>query len=151
MKYIKLFENFKNDSELEKQLDKYIRNNGRIKSYTINEDGTIDVDGTVSIVLQNLTKIPIRFGKVTGDFYVCQNKLKSLEGSPYYVGGSFYSSNNELTSLEGMPLEIGGDFTCKESNLKELDSLSNIEGDIYCDKNVDISKFGGYCKNIIQE
>jgi hypothetical protein len=123
MKHIKIFENFKNDSDLEKQLDKYIRNNGRIKSYTINEDGTIDIDGTVSIVLQNITKIPIKFGKVTGDFYVCQNKLKSLEGSPYYVGGDFDCYSNKLTSLKGSPKEVGGSFYSSNNKLTSLEGM----------------------------
>ncbi len=188
MKYLKLFENFKDKSDLEKELDRY-----DIKNYTINSDGTIDVDGdvdlfyrpnniddsinTASIFLQSnieiLTKIPFKFGKVSGDFACSNNEIDSLEGCPYFVGGDFRCRHNKLTSLIGSPKEVGGYFDCSHNeleslegmpleiskyficvdnpNLKELDSLSNIEGDILCSKNIDISKFKGYCKNIYNQ
>lgn len=139
-----------------------------ITNYTINSDGTIDVDGDVIIGAKNIKKIPFNFGKVTGTFRCSVNRLKSLEGSPYYVGGhficfdnmlenlkgapeeiwgSFNCCSNKLISLEGMPLEIGGDFRCIDNRLTELDSISNVEGTIYCD-DIDVSKFRGYCKKI---
>lgn len=40
-----------------------------IKNYTINEDSTIDVDGNVDLRNKGLTKIPLKFGKVSGKFY----------------------------------------------------------------------------------
>ncbi len=164
MKFIKLFESF-NDSSLKSELDKY-----GIKNYTINSDGTIDVDGNVYLAHKGLKIIPFKFGKVTGSFNCHSNELTSLEGSPYYVGSNFncyYNrletlkgspvevgkkfdcTHNNLSSLEGMPLEIGEDFEAYANpNLKELDSVSNIEGDISCNKDIDTTKFLGYCKNI---
>jgi hypothetical protein len=64
-----------------------------------------------------------------------------------------------------MPLEIGEDFVCYDNiNLKKLDTISNIEGNIYCDiidgryiksdgpvKPIDTSKFNGYCKEILSK
>lgn len=118
---------------------------------------------------ENLDKIPFKFGKVSGGFYCNNNNLESLEGCPYYVGGkfdcyhnkltslvgspqeignSFNCAYNNLTSLEGMPLEIGDNFNCRNNQLKELNSISNIEGYIYCDMGTDISKFSGFCKAI---
>lgn len=140
-----------------------------IKNYQINDDGSVDVDGDVRIIGTNLDKLPIKFGRVTGNFLCFNLGLKTLEGSPYYVGNSFdcssnklvnlkYSpgevvhhfdcSNNDLKSLEGLSPEIGGNLYCPFNNLKELDSVSNIEGYIYCDKKTDISKFSGYCRKI---
>jgi hypothetical protein len=164
MKFIKLFESF-NDSSLKSELDKY-----GIKNYTINFDGTIDVDGNVYLAHKALKIIPLKFGKVTGSFNCHSNELTSLEGSPYYVGSNFncyYNkletlkgspvevgkkfdcTHNNLLSLEGMPLEIGQDFDVYANpNLKELDSVSNIDGDIYCNYFIDLTKFRGYCKNI---
>jgi hypothetical protein len=140
-----------------------------IENYTINSDGTIDVDGDVYIGFKYFSnRIPFKFGRVTGNFRCEFNKLKSLKGSPYYVGGdfncfgnelknlegspeevvgNFICSNNKLTSLEGMPLEIGGDFRCRFNRLIKLNSMSNIEGTIYCD-DIDVSKFRGYCEKI---
>jgi hypothetical protein len=168
MKYIKLFEDFKDTSDLKEKLDSY-----GIENYTINSDGVIDVDGEVNLANKNLDEIPFNFGKVTDSFIIVNNNLTSLEGCPYYVGGefacqfnklknlkgspdeivyNFYASKNNLESLEGMPSEIGGNFYCDGNpNLKELDSISNIEGEIHCDGNVDISKFRGYCKKIVNE
>jgi hypothetical protein len=174
MKYIKLFESFINcpkcshiiDLDIISILEKF-----EIENYTINTDGTIDVDGDVYLNNRNINDLTVfSFGKVTGDFNCSYNKLKSLEGSPYYVGGDFDCSNNKLSnlvgspkevgdsffcninnldSLEGMTLEIGGIFDCRyNSKLKELDCISNIEGEIYCDSDLDVSKFRGFCKKI---
>lgn len=177
MKYIKLFENFTQwfmKSDLKDELDLY-----GIKNYTINDDGTVDVNGNVIIFRghpfrSKHTKIPFKFGKVTGNFLCNGNALESLEGSPYYVGGDFSCGNNSglknfkgspvevacnfiatglsnLESLEGLSPEIGGSlYIHKNPKLKEIDSISNIEGAIFCDVNIDVSKFSGYCEKFIR-
>lgn len=164
MKYIKLFDSY-NALPSIKDLGEY-----NIRNYTINIDGTIDVDGDVYLNGRSLKKIPFKFGIVNGTFDVSFSELESLKGSPRICNGdfictgngltnlkyspdevsdSFFCDYNLLTSLEGMPSEIGADFDCSENpNLKELKSMSNVEGDIYCDKDLDTSKFEGYCKAI---
>ena len=47
------------------ELKKYV--SGTI---TVNDDGSIDVDGDVIMYNLNLTKIPFKFSKVTGIFSV---------------------------------------------------------------------------------
>jgi hypothetical protein len=112
MKYLKLFESFnKIDDEERNDLIDELGDFG-IENYTINDDGTIDVNGDVSINDTELEEIPFIFGKVSGDFNICNNKLKTLNGSPYYVGGDFLCFDNKLTSLNGCPKEIGRDFSC---------------------------------------
>lgn len=37
-----------------------------IKNYTINSDGTIDVYGNVILSRNYLTKLPLKFGRVSG-------------------------------------------------------------------------------------
>jgi hypothetical protein len=128
-----------------------------IKNYTINEDGSIDVDGDVDLYDKGLTDLPIKFGKVSGSFYCrnnqltslegapekvvgnfdCKNnQLTSLEGSPRSVGGYFACSYNELRSLEGSPLEVGGDFSCHSNKLTSLEgSPREVGGDFYCNNN----------------
>ncbi len=151
---------------LEHQLYEY-----GIEDYTINSDGTIDVDGDVAIQRSGLKQMPFKFGRVTGHFSCSNNEFKTLDGCPNYVGGDFFCINNklnslkgspsevgghfgcirnEIKSLEGMPLEIGGDFSCFHNKIEELNSVSNIEGNILCDKNVDVSKFDGHCLKIIK-
>jgi len=65
-------------------------------TYTINDDGSIDVVGNVELNNRNLTKIPFNFGKVSGGFFCYNNQLTSLKGSPNTVGGGFdcYSNPN---------------------------------------------------------
>lgn len=88
-----------------------------IKNYTINEDGTVDVDGEVYLYANNLVKLPLKFGKVTGYFTCSNNHLTSLEGSPYWVGRYFDCSNNELTTLEDGPKTVIGSYYCQRNKL----------------------------------
>ena len=81
-------------------------------TYTINNDGSIDVDGIVDLSQMNLTKIPFKFRNVSGSFYCYNNQLTSLEDAPKTVGGSFYCDHNQLTSLDGAPNRVGGNFLC---------------------------------------
>ena len=68
-----------------------------IKNYTINGDGSIDVNGHVNLTHKGLTKLPLKFNHVSGNFYCGYNNLTSLEGSPKSVGGNFWCYNNNLT------------------------------------------------------
>ena len=112
MKHIKLFESF---NDIESICKKY-----GITNYTINTDGSIDVDGNVNLSRKGLTKLPLKFGNVTGYFYCYNNQLTTLEGSPKEVGGYFYCSYNQLTTLEGSPKEVGGNFYCDNNKLTSL-------------------------------
>ena len=102
-------------------------------TYTINDDGSIDVDGDVTLSRKKLTKIPFNFGKVSGCFYCYNNKLTSLKGAPNNVGEGFYCNNNQLTSLEGVPNTVGGYFDCNNNQLTSLDGAPNtVGGSFYC-------------------
>ena len=148
MKHLKTYESFKNNSELIRKLEEF-----GIKNYTINNDGTIDVDGDVNLSRYNLIKIPFKFGRVTGRFYCLDNQLTSLEGCPEEVGGYFACSKNNLKNLIGGPQEVGGDYICinnvleslegcagdiggnfhyNNNQLEMLDCSSVINGNIYC-------------------
>jgi hypothetical protein len=84
----------------------------KIINYTINSDGSIDVDGDVDLSDYNLTELPLKFNIVSGYFDCSYNKLTSLDGCPNHVGGHFYCDNNELTYLDGYPSYIVGKFYC---------------------------------------
>ena len=169
MKHLKSYRIFESqyNSELIKELDMY-----GIENYTINADGTIDVDGNVNLTNKNLTKIPFKFGKVTGGFYCDSNLLTSLEGCPNEVGEHFYCDNNKLKDLIGGPQEVGGDYICytnqldslegcagdigtnlycQNNKLEVLDCSSVINGDIYCNGNnfKEEPEFFGLCNEII--
>ncbi len=123
-------------------------------TYTINDDGSIDVEGDVDLSREKLTKIPFSFGKVSGNFKCTDNQLTSLEGAPNTVGGNFscyfnqltslkgapntvgdnfYCTNNKLTSLEGAPNNVGGGFLCYNNQLTTLEGAPNtVGGSFYC-------------------
>ena len=110
MKHIKLFESFEDIDSICKKYD--------IENYTINTDGTIDGDGDVNLSGQGFIKLPLKFGRVGGNFYCHNNQLTSLEGCPQIVGGDFYCNDNQLTTLEGAPREVGRHFYCDNKILR---------------------------------
>ena len=108
-------------------------------TYTINDDGSIDVDGDVNLSRKKLTKIPFNFSKVGGDFYCYGNQLTTLEGAPNTVSGDFFCYDNQLTSLEGAPNNVGGGFYCSNNQLISLEGAPNNVGDSFdCYNNLNL-------------
>ena len=129
MKHLKLFENF-NDS-IESICKEF-----NIKNWTVNSDGTVDVKGNVCLDSKGLSKLPLKFGKVSGVFSCDNNYLKTLEGSPSQVGASFKCSNNKLITLEGSPSYVGGNFFCSDNILISLKGAPNeVGGYFICYRN----------------
>ncbi len=112
-------------------------------NYSINTDGTVDVDGNVDLGGYDSTKLPLKFGKVSGNFDCSNSKLdfRIWGGAPKEVGGDFNCSGmawkpSTLTSLEGSPEEVGGDFTCSTNRLTSLiGAPKKVGGDFYCSEN----------------
>ena len=102
-----------------------------ITNYTINGDGSIDVDGSVYLYNKGLTELPLTFNKVTGYFNCGGNYLTSLKGSPRWVGSWFSCFNNQLTSLEFSPDCVGDDFISETNYLTDNYSDTEIGGDFY--------------------
>lgn len=132
---IKDYKLFLESSQTEKSV-KEICEEYRIKNWSINSEGLVDVDGGVYLSVKGLTKIPLKFGNVTGDFDCNDNLLTSLEGSPREVGGSFYCASNQLTSLEGAPENLSGNFYCCDNQLTTLEgSPKEVGGYFNCSSN----------------
>ena len=108
-----------------------------ITNYTINDDGSIDVNGNVDLYYMELTELPLIFNKVTGWFDCGRNNLTSLKGSPVWVGGNFNCNYNRLPSLEFSPDYVGGWFSCEYNDLT----------DNYCDTEIG----GGFYTNLKQD
>jgi len=107
-----------------------------ISNYKENADGTVDVDDDVDISQNELEKIPIKFGKVSGSFYCSSNQLTTLEGAPKSVGLDFVCGFNQLTTLEGAPKSVGLDFVCSSNQLTTLEGAPRkVGGSFYCDGN----------------
>lgn len=140
---------------------------GLIESYTINEDGTVDVVGDVFVDVSDLIDghLPIKFGKVdgnfeaedcgltslwgcpdevTGYFSVGYNGISSLEGCPSKVGDGFFCEDNILTSLEGCPQKVGGDFVCSHNLLTSLAGApAEVGGNFECYDNHSLENLDG--------
>lgn len=119
------------------QIDRLCEQFG-IENYIINDDMTIDVDGDVKFQGNlTITRFPITFNKVKGDFYCETNKLSTLAGSPREVGGSFVCYANSITSLIGGPVKVGKDYDCSHQILKSLEgSPDEIPGNFSCGFNM---------------
>ena len=84
-------------------------------SVSKNDDGSFDFDQDVDLSGKGLSEIPIKFGRVSGNFDCSKNQLGSLEGCPKEVGGNFICCNNKLSSLADAPISVGGDFNCSNN------------------------------------
>ena len=102
-----------------------------ITNYTINPDGSIDVNGDVDLYNCNLTELPLTFNKVTGYFICSNNQLTSLKGCPRWVGGDFNCHNNQLTSLEFSPDYVGTWFSCDSNQLTNNYCDTEIGGSFF--------------------
>ena len=111
MKYLKLFEDH---NSIEKVCKQY-----RIENFTIS-DGLVNVDGNVHLYNRGLSKLPVKFGEVSGHFSCSINSLTSLENGPIKVGGNFSCSHNNLTSLEHSPKLVGGDYFCHYNQIRDF-------------------------------
>ncbi len=128
---IKLFEQFNNEQEIIDICKEY-----NIENYSINPDGSIDVDGNVNLTMFKLRELPLKFNKVNGWFSCSNNLLTSLEGCPKEVGGDFFCSRNNLTSLKGCPIVVGGGFNCSDNRITDLQGIpSGINGRLNCRNN----------------
>jgi hypothetical protein len=91
------------------------------KRFRVNDDLSVDVYCHVDLSGLKLTKLPVKFNKVNGDFNCSNNQLTSLEGAPKEINGDFNCSNNQLTTLVGSP-QIGVErFDCSKNELTSLE------------------------------
>lgn len=144
MKYLKRYNQL---NENQSNIDSICLEFG-IENYSINPDGSIDVDGDVVIRFRrNLYQLPLKFRKVTGNFDISYNKLTSLEGCPNEVGGDFDCSNNELSSLIGSPDLVGVDFVCGHNPLTSLTGCPTEVRNFYCN-DTELSNLVGAPKKV---
>jgi hypothetical protein len=107
-----------------------------ITEYTINNDETLDVIGSVIIMDTNYTKLPLKFNKISGNFDCTSNRLSTLEGCPIEVGGDFDCNDNLLTELYGCPTKVGGHFNCSINKISTLKyAPTEATSDFHCNDN----------------
>ncbi|WP_419764694.1 MAG: hypothetical protein ACNI28_13000 [Arcobacter sp.] len=122
-----------NKEDIEKWLHKY-----DITNYKILEDNSVDVTGRVKLSdrLANLSRLPLKFNEITGDFDISDNELTSLEGCPSVVKGDFLAFKNEIYSLKGGPKDVQGNYIILKNNISNLKYAPTIvKDDFICSHN----------------
>ena len=124
--------NMQDSKTTKTDIEKWLTKLG-ITTFTIREDGNVDVSGDVILdnKLGKLEKLPVIFSYVSGSFSCAHNKLVSLQGAPRIIDGNFNCSFNRLTSLAGCPEIIGGSFECWSNRLTSLNEGPRIVGASY--------------------
>lgn len=130
-----------------------------IEYYTINPDGSIDVNGTVYFnpskrlnFAGDPGRLPLKFGHVKGNFLCSGLDLTTLEGSPHTVGGSFHATLNKLTDLQGAPQIVNYSFFCDNNELTSLIGGPREVGFRFaCDHNTELKSLIGAPKKVEKE
>lgn len=100
----------------------YIKCGLEPKRVRVNNDGTIDYDGSLFFKRESCKNgmIPFKFNVVYGSFNCSGHGLTTLKGSPKTVYGSFNCADNRLTTLDDAPEYIAYSFNCSSNYLKDL-------------------------------
>ena len=69
----------------------------------INDDLTVDVEGSMFLSNKQIIQLPFHFGEIDGDFEISNNQLMTLKGIPRVVQGYFYCANNKISNLDDAP------------------------------------------------
>jgi hypothetical protein len=129
---VRYYELFEDQTEIERVLKEYFEIG---ITHTINPDGTVDITGGCELK-KKTDKLPVKFGKVSGNYSCSDNQLTSLIGSPSSVGNSFYCYHNQLISLEGAPQSVDGNFSCGNNQLTSLiGAPQSVGGNFSCHSN----------------
>lgn len=95
-----------------------------VENFTIDPaTGVVDVDGNVIMDIDHVTKLPVKFGTVTGNFDIGGSNINTLEGCPHTVGKSFNCSHTDITSFDHAPQQVGRGFIAGQ-----LDKLTTLRG-----------------------
>lgn len=105
---------------MEYEIIDFCRNYG-IQNYTILDDLSLDVTGSVYLSGFELEKLPVKFNRVIGSFYCYNSHLLTLEGCPNLVTGDFDCVGTGITSLKGGPKEVGGNYKADNCDLTNLE------------------------------
>jgi len=97
------------------------------KNWKLNSNGEVDVEGRVDMSKMNLTKIPVKFGKVEGWFNCSFNNLTTLKNCPHTLEENIDFSNNQITTLEYFPKIINGELHCSMDNNPLHNYFKNIK------------------------
>jgi hypothetical protein len=97
--------------------------------WKLNSDGEVDVDGDVNMYDMNLKEIPVKFGRVEGDFNCYYNYLTTLKNCPDFVVGNFWCGDNILKEYfkninEEDAININKDINKDNTAQQEAEAIS---------------------------
>lgn len=96
-------------------------NRQNLGKFTILDDMSVDMHESVYLHFKDITKIPLQFNKVEGDFSCGSNlHLTSLKGVPRIVTRDFRCSQCSITSLEHGPIEVGENYVFSNNPVTSL-------------------------------
>ena len=134
--------------ETREQIEDWLKKRGkRIEgTWKINDDLSVEVTGDVDLSKLKMTKLPVKFKKVGGRFFVRETPLITLEGCPDEVGTWFDCSYTDIKNLIGGPKAINTSKSqyndqYQTNNCQQLTSLEGIAEDA---KELNV----GFCKNL---
>lgn len=156
MKNIKTFEGFwdflKSKSSIKHREIKSACDKLGIQNYTINDNGTVDVNGgglrlylnQDKVKVNEITKTLINFNKVNGDVDISirwsKNGRAGTNQIPFTfneVTGDFLLTHSKLETLKGCPKKVGGDFNVACNILKDLEGApETVDGDFIVNDNI---------------
>lgn len=85
---------------------------------------------------KNITKMPLKFGKIQGSFSWENDSLTTLDNFPHTVTGNFKCSNNMIKNLKGGPSIVGGYYVCRNNKLTNLKHFpQKVNGSVFFDDN----------------
>ena len=88
-----------------------------VSSYTINSDGSVDVNGDLDLAGCRYNKLPVKFNKVTGDIHITKSSLKTLEGLPKVIEGDFELYGVDLDNLANGPSLVKGSLNLEQAKI----------------------------------
>jgi hypothetical protein len=117
-----------------------------IQNYTINNDGTVDVNGDLNIYLvrdrvkkDERNDILINFNKVSGNVDIRLHWRKAGRAGqaqlPFTfneVTGNFFANHSMLETLIGCPKKVGGNFDVRTNRLHTLEGAPETVGGYFC-------------------
>jgi hypothetical protein len=92
----------------------------KIHNYKITEKG-VEVFCNVELMAK-FTKLPFKFYRIHGDFFIRDAKLRTLENCPEIVDGDFVCTENNIVSFEGAPISCK-DFYAESNKITSLKYL----------------------------
>ena len=112
-----------NKAAIEKELYTWFNGFER-RDVTIDDAGRVSIEG--DCVLRCGPEIlPVTFLRVSGTCDFSNSYLKSLVGSPRFVGELYDCSDCEITTLNGAPRNVGS-FNANKNNITSLQWMPNI-------------------------